>query len=75
VALFSSYSGNGANTTYKVVGFAGVTIVQATGKGSNMQVTIQPMMVTDPTATTSGSSWGSSTNSFIGPTSPLALIR
>jgi hypothetical protein len=71
---FSSCTGNGNNTSYTVVGFAGVTIVRASGQGNNMQVTVQPIVVIDPTTTTSSTSWGNS-NRFIYPTSPLALIR
>src|SRR5205085_7656755 len=72
VPLFSSYGGNGANATYTVVGFAGVTVVQATGSGSNIQVTLQPAIVIDSTAT---SSTGSSGSYFISATSPLELVR
>jgi hypothetical protein len=71
VPLFSAYSGNGGNTTYTIVGFAGVTIVSATGHGSNIQVVVQPVVVDDPTATT-----GSGTNSsFIYTKMPLQLTR
>jgi Flp pilus assembly protein TadG len=71
VPLFSSYSGNGSNTQYAIVGFAGVTIVSATGRGSNMQVIVQPIVVVDSTATT-GSGGGSS---FVYPTTPISLVR
>src|SRR5437588_4311558 len=74
VPLFSSVSGTGSNTTYTIVGFAGVTIVQASGSGSNIQVTLQPAIAIDSTATTNGQSWNNSTQ-FIYPTTPLALIR
>jgi hypothetical protein len=50
VPLFSSVSGNGSNTYYTIVGFAAVTIVEASGNGSNISVTLQPAMVIDPTA-------------------------
>jgi Flp pilus assembly protein TadG len=43
-------SGNGQNATYAVVGFAGVAISQADGSGSNMNISIQPSAVVDPTA-------------------------
>jgi Flp pilus assembly protein TadG len=74
VPLFSSMSGNGSNTDYTIVGFAGVTVVEASGSGSNIQLTLQPAVTIDTTATTSSQSW-SNTNQFIYPTSPLALIR
>ncbi|MBI3839437.1 MAG: hypothetical protein HY288_16075, partial [Planctomycetia bacterium] len=73
VALFSSYSGNGSNTQYTIVGFAGITIVSASGNGSNIQIVFQPAIVTDPTATTGGDSVSGS--SFVYPTPPLALVR
>jgi Flp pilus assembly protein TadG len=38
-------SGNG----YPIVGFAGVTISEATGGGSNMNISVQPVLVIDPT--------------------------
>jgi hypothetical protein len=71
VPLFSQYSGNGSNTQYTIVGFAGVTIVSATGHGSNIQVVAQPIATVDPTAKTgsgSGSYW-------VYPTNPLSLVR
>jgi Flp pilus assembly protein TadG len=43
-------SGNGSNATYAIVGFVGVDISNATGSGSNMNISIQPMAVIDPTA-------------------------
>jgi len=49
----SSYqagSGNGQNNTYAIVGFAGVAISQADGSGSNMNISVQPCAVVDPTA-------------------------
>ena len=52
-------SGNG----YPIVAFAGVTITQATGDGSNMNISVQPMAVSDPTAL-GGSPAGSSTATF-----------
>jgi Flp pilus assembly protein TadG len=68
VLLFSSYTSKGS---YTIVGFAGVTIVKATGSGNNMQVAVQPMVVVDSTATTGN---GSGSN-FIYSTSPLSLSR
>lgn len=69
--LFSSYSGNGSNTQYTIVGFAGITIVSATGSGSNIQVIAQPIAVTDLTATT-GNGSGSS---FVYSSTPIGLTR
>jgi Flp pilus assembly protein TadG len=43
-------SGNGQNASYAVVGFVGVKISQADGNGGNMNISIQPSAVVDPTA-------------------------
>jgi hypothetical protein len=43
-------SGNGQNATYSILGFAGVTITQASGSGNNMIIAVQPSAVVDPTA-------------------------
>jgi hypothetical protein len=43
-------SGNGQNATYAIIGFVGVTITQATGNGNNMNISIQPIAINDPTA-------------------------
>jgi Flp pilus assembly protein TadG len=59
IPLFQSYSplpnyvaanGTGQNATYAVVGFAGVTISQASGSGGGMNISIQPAAIVDPTA-------------------------
>jgi hypothetical protein len=71
IPLFSAYTGNGANTQYTIIGFAGVTIVSVTGHGNNIQVTVQPMVTVDQTATTSTT--GSA--SYIYQTTPLQLTR
>jgi Flp pilus assembly protein TadG len=46
---YQAASGNGNNTTYNIVGFVGVTITQATGSGSNMNISVQPSAALDPT--------------------------
>ncbi len=43
-------SGNGQNATYAIIGFVGVTITQASGNGNNMNISIQPSAIVDPTA-------------------------
>ncbi|MFL5243903.1 MAG: pilus assembly protein TadG-related protein [Gemmataceae bacterium] len=43
-------TGNGQNATYAIIGFVGVTITEATGNGSNMNISIQPMAIDDPTS-------------------------
>jgi Flp pilus assembly protein TadG len=73
VPLFSSYSGQGSNTYYTIVGFAGVTVVRADGNGSNETIAFQALPVVDTTATT-GANAGNATQ-FVYPTSPLRLTR
>jgi Flp pilus assembly protein TadG len=43
-------SGTGQNATYAIVGFVGVCVSNATGNGGNMDISIQPTAVVDPTA-------------------------
>jgi hypothetical protein len=47
---YQAASGSGQNATYAIVGFAGVTISQADGSGSSMNISVQPCAVVDPTA-------------------------
>lgn len=49
---YQAASGTGQNTTYAIVGFVGVTISEATGTGNNMDISVQPYAVVDPTAVT-----------------------
>jgi hypothetical protein len=66
-------AGQGQNATYAVVGFAGVTISQATGNGNNMNISVQPAanidatsVITNPTpAGTTQSSFTTSPTTFI----------
>lgn len=43
--LFSTVEGNGANTKYTIVGFAGVRIVDANKRGGNKYIKVQPTNV------------------------------
>jgi Flp pilus assembly protein TadG len=47
---YQAGSSTGQNNTYAVVGFVGVMVSQADGSGSNMNISIQPTAVVDPTA-------------------------
>jgi hypothetical protein len=47
---YQAATGNGQNATYAIIGFAGVTITEATGSGQSMNISIQPMAITDPTS-------------------------
>lgn len=47
---YTAAQGNGQNATYDIIGFVGVTVSRADGSGNNMNISIQPMAVIDPTA-------------------------
>jgi Flp pilus assembly protein TadG len=47
---YQAATGTGQNATYAIVGFAGVNITQAEGNGNNMDISVQPMAIVDPTA-------------------------
>jgi hypothetical protein len=47
---YQAGSSSGQNNTYAIVGFVGAMISQADGNGSNMNISIQPSAVVDPTA-------------------------
>ncbi len=46
---YQAANGSGSNTTYNIVGFVGVTITQADGRGSNMNISVQAATISDPT--------------------------
>jgi hypothetical protein len=69
----SSNSGTGNTGEFKIVGFAGVTIVEATGSGSNVSIVFQPSVLIDPTATTSTTT--STVTQFVYPQVPVVLVR
>jgi len=43
-------SGSGQNASYAIVGFVGVAISDASGNGQNMNISVQPVAIIDPTA-------------------------
>jgi len=47
---YQAASGSGSNSYYQVVGFVGVVITSVSGNGSNMNISVQPAAVEDPTA-------------------------
>ena len=47
---YQAASGAGSNATYNIVGFAGVMVTKVTGAGNNMDISVQPCGVVDPTA-------------------------
>ncbi len=47
---YQAAQGNGQGATYDIIGFVGVVVSRATSNGSNMDISIQPTAVIDPTA-------------------------
>lgn len=47
---YQAASGSGSNTTYAIVGFAGVKVTAVSGSGVNLNISVQPCDVIDPTA-------------------------
>ncbi|GMV96516.1 MAG: hypothetical protein AMXMBFR83_08810 [Phycisphaerae bacterium] len=72
IPLFSKVVGPGNNSTFTVVGFAGIRIVNVklTGSMSSKQVLIQPAFVVDDTVITGP---GSGSSSFV--YEPVRLVR
>jgi hypothetical protein len=69
ISLYSEVTGQGANSNFTIVGFAGVTVVDFSMTGGDKYVLVQPSVVVDPTAITGddGSSY------FVG--QPVHLVR
>lgn len=47
---YQAAGGQGSNTFYNIVGFVGVKVTSVTGNGSNLNITVQPCDIVDPTA-------------------------
>ena len=47
---YQAASGAGSNASYNIVGFAGVMVTRVTGNGGNLDISVQPCSVLDPTA-------------------------
>jgi len=47
---YQAAGGNGSNSYYQIVGYVGVVVTSAGGSGSNMNISVQPAAVEDPTA-------------------------
>ena len=75
VPLYSSYTGNGNNRQFAIVGFAGISIVSATGTGSHMQLVAQPAIVIDTTATSTTDTSTTTVTEFVYPGLPISLVR
>ncbi len=50
ISPYQAASGVGSNATYNIVGFVGVTVTEASGSGANLNISVQPCSVMDPTA-------------------------
>jgi hypothetical protein len=50
IPLYDTVSGNGNNTNYHIVGFAGIRLVEVQLTGNNKYVMIQPAVVVDAAA-------------------------
>jgi Flp pilus assembly protein TadG len=48
---YQAAGSQGSTAYYNIVGFVGVTITEATGNGQNMNISVQPAAVIDPTLT------------------------
>lgn len=72
IPLFSAYTGNGNNSMFTIVGFAGIRItnVKLTGSMSGKRVMIQPAFCVDSSVITST---GSGNSSFV--YQPVRLVR
>lgn len=74
IPLYTTYSDKGgSNTTYEIVGFAGVVVVNAVGRGNSIEITFQPAIVVDATATPGSSE--PNVSSFIYADSPIVLTK
>lgn len=47
---YQAAAGTGSNATYNIVGFVGVMVTEVTGNGGNLNISVQPCDVVDPTA-------------------------
>lgn len=72
IPLFNAYNGNGNNSVFTIVGFAGIRIVyvKLTGSMSSKKVMIQPAFVVDSSVITTS---GSGNSSFV--YEPVRLVR
>lgn len=75
VALYSSYTGNGNNREFEIVGFAGISIVSATGTGNHMKLVAQPAIVIDSTATSTTDTSTTTVTEYVYPGLPISLVR
>lgn len=70
IFLYNDVSGQGNNTWFTIVGFAGMRVMDYSLTGKNKYIIIQPSIVVDPTAVVGDSG---DTSYFIGP--PVRLVR
>ncbi len=70
ILLYDQVTGNGNNASFRIVGFAGIRVMDVSLTGSNKYIRIQPSYVADPTAISGGSNGQSY---FVG--QPVQLVR
>jgi hypothetical protein len=75
IPLYSTVVKSGNNGVYTIVGFAGVTVVGASGSGRNVKIAFQPTVVIDPTATTGTATTTKTVTEFVYPRVPVSLVR
>jgi len=73
IPLYSSHTGSGSGGQFTIVGFAGVTVVHASGSGSNVNIVFQPTILIDSTATWDVTS--TTVTEFVYPQLPIVLVR
>ena len=71
--IYIAASGQGQGSYYQIIGFVGVTVSQAEGNGNNMNISIQPMAVVDPTSVINSPTPAGTSLSNVG-TSPTTFV-
>ena len=65
IPIYSQVQGNGSNTTYTVIRFAGVRVLAVNFQGSPKYVVVQPATVVDSTAIPDGPQTGWTTGGLL----------
>jgi Flp pilus assembly protein TadG len=71
--IYIAASGNGQASYYAIIGFVGVTVSDADGNGGNMNISVQPMAVVDPTSVINSPTPAGTSLSNVG-TSPTTFV-
>jgi hypothetical protein len=66
---YQAANNTGQNSTYNIVGFASVIVSEVSGNGNNLNLSLQPCAVSDPSAViTNGAPAGTQNSSVTGDT-------